>query len=253
MKKVLLSGIFIVLSALSTAAQSTDDYPKVEFYGGYSLGRLESPAASLSFTDPTGATTTFSDPCGPEARAAFGANSQQFFCKRRNFNGFDASVTYNFSKYFGIKGNVTGHFKSEHFVDVFSPPGATQVTNTRERLYNFLGGIQVKNNSRAARVKPFAHVLAGLARYSERGEQTIDLFPEFNFIADDRVTGFALKVGGGLDIRAGRKIDIRVVEFDYNPFFARDHDFKTVSGPFTFGATGKTAHNYTIGFGIVIH
>ncbi|MDQ3920087.1 MAG: hypothetical protein M3348_16600 [Acidobacteriota bacterium] len=251
MRRILLSAFFVAACALSAAAQAVDDYPRVEFYGGYSLGRLKSPAASLSFTDPSGATTTFNDPCGAAATAAFGANSQKFFCERRNFNGFDASVTYNFTRYLGVKGDVTGHFRTERFVDAFPP--ATQVTDTRERLYNFLAGVQVKDNSRAARFKPFAHALAGVARYSERGRQSIDLFPEFNFVADDRVTAFALKVGGGIDIRAGRRIDIRAVEFDYNPFFAGDHHFTTVSGPFTFAARGKTAQNYTVGFGIVIH
>ncbi|MDQ3817527.1 MAG: hypothetical protein M3362_07540, partial [Acidobacteriota bacterium] len=191
------------------------------------------------------------DPCGPAATAAFGANSQQFFCRRRNFNGFDASVTYNFTRYLGLKGDVTAHSRTERFTDAFPP--ATQITDTRERLYNFLGGIQVKDNKRAKRFKPFAHALAGVAHYFERGQQTIDLFPAFNFVAEDRLTAFALKVGGGLDIRAGRHIDVRVVEFDYSPFFAGDHHFTTISGPFTFSARGRTAQNYTFGFGVVIH
>ncbi|HYY95324.1 MAG TPA: hypothetical protein VE713_12465 [Pyrinomonadaceae bacterium] len=250
-RRLLLLAALALTLAPPCLAQSADDYHKVEVYGGYSLGRFKSPAASLSFTDPTGATTTFNDPCGAAATAAFGANSQKFFCERRNFNGFDASVTYNFTRYLGVKGNVTGHFRTERFRDAFPP--ATQVTNTRERLYNFLAGMQVKQNSRAASFKPFAHALAGVARYSERGQQSIDLFPEFNFVADDRVTAFALKIGGGIDIRAGRRIDIRAVEFDYNPFFAGDHHFTTVSGPFTFAARGKTAQNYSIGFGLVIH
>jgi Outer membrane protein beta-barrel domain len=250
-RRLLLLAALALALAPQCFAQSADDYNKVEVYGGYSLGRFKSPAASLSFTDPTGATTTFNDPCGPAATAAFGANSQKFFCERRNFNGFDASVTYNFTRYLGIKGNVTGHFRTERFIDAFPP--ATQVTDTRERLYNFLAGVQVKDNSRAARFKPFAHALAGVAHYSDRAQQTIDLFPEFNFVDDDLVTAFALKVGGGIDIRAGRRIDIRAVEFDYNPFFAGEHHGATISGPFTFASHGKTAQNYTVGFGIVIH
>ena len=251
MKRILLSAFFVAACAISAAAQGRDDYHKVEVYGGYSLGWFKSPAATLSFTDPSGATTTFSDPCGAAAGAAFGANSQKFFCDRRRFDGFDASVTYNFTKYLGVKGDVTGHFKSERFVDAFPP--ATQITDTRERLYNFLAGVQVKNNGRAARLKPFAHALVGAAHYSERGRQTIDLAPEFNFVADDRVNAFAMKVGGGLDIRAGRRIDVRAVEIDYNPIFAGQHHFSTVSGPFAFAANGHTAHNFTVGFGIVIH
>jgi hypothetical protein len=157
------------------------------------------------------------------------------------------------TKYVGIKGDVTGHFKSEQFVDVFTPPGVTQTISTRERLYQFLAGVQVKNNSREARFKPFAHALLGAARYTARQRQGLDLFPQGNFVARDRETSFSLKLGGGLDIRVGRRVDVRVFELDYNPVFAGDRGFETISGPFTFSSTGRTAHNFTFGFGIVIH
>jgi len=114
--------------------------------------------------------------------------------------------------------------------------------------------VQVKYNDKAARVKPFAHVLAGVARYTNRQQQTLDLFPQFNFTIEDQVTSPAMKLGGGLDVRAGKRIDIRIVEFDYNPVFARDRRAKSIAGPFTnVSFTGQTAHNFTIGFGVVIH
>jgi hypothetical protein len=251
-----LLPLIILLAAcapLRGLAQSAGDYNRLEFYGGYSLARTESTTTSLTFVDPTGHSSTFSDLCSTATGEMLGPNSQKFFCERRNFNGFDASLTYNVTKYVGLKADVTGHFKSEQFVDVFTPPGVTQTISTRERLYQFLAGVQVKNNSRAARFKPFAHALVGAARYTARQQQDIDLFPEFNFVARDRETSFAMKLGGGLDIRAGRHVDIRVFELDYNPIFAGDRSYETVSGPFTFTSTGRTAHNFTFGFGIVIH
>ena len=249
----LLLAILITACAPAAFAQAPDDYHKVEVYGGYSLGRFNTNEDSASFTSSSG-TQTFTDLCSSATGDMIGPNFQRFFCERRNFNGFDASVTFNLSKYMGIKGNVTGHFKSEGFVDNFTPPGVTQTIANKERLYNFLGGVQVKNNSRTARIKPFAHVLAGLARYTNRQQQTLDLFPEFNFTIEDRETSFAMKLGGGVDIRAGRRIDIRVFEFDYNPVFAGDRQARSIAGPFTnVSFTGKTAHNYTFGVGIVIH
>jgi len=245
--------LLLVLGASASASFAQDDYQRWEVYGGYSLGRIESNTSSLTFTDPGGGSNTISNLCSDQTGQMIGTNSQKFFCQRRNFNGFDASVTYNVTRYFGIKGNVTGHFKTEQFVDVFTPPGVTQTIDTRERLYNVLGGVQVKDNSRATRFKPFAHALVGFARYTARQQQTLDLFPQFNYVAEDKETSFALKLGGGLDVRAGKRIDIRVIEFDYNPMFAGDRSYKTISGPFAFTSTGKTAHNYTIGFGIVIH
>lgn len=253
MRKLCLLSLFVLASASVGLAQGADDYNKWEVYGGYSLARVESNITRASFTSANG-TQTFTDLCSAATGQEIGPNSQKFFCTRRNFNGFEGSVSYNVSKYIGVKGDFTAHFKSQSFVDKFTPPGVTQTLANTERLYNFLGGLQIKNNSRSARIKPFAHALAGFARYTNRQQQTLDLFPQFNFVIEDRDTSFAMKVGGGLDIRAGKRIDIRVIELDYNPVFAGDRQPKSVSGPFTnVSLTGRTANNFTIGFGIVIH
>ena len=253
MRKQLLLTLFILICAPVSFAQGSSDYNKVEVYGGYSLARFKTNVNSASFTS-SGGTQTFTDLCSKATGDMIGLNSQKFFCQRRNFNGFDASLTYNVSKYVGIKGDFTGHFKKEAFVDNFTPPGVNQTVSNQERLYNFLGGVQIKNNSKTARLKPFAHALAGVARYTNRQRQTLDLFPQFNFTIEDRVTSFALKLGGGLDLRMGKRIDLRVFEFDYNPVFAGDRQARIIAGPFTsVSFKGKTAHNYSIGVGIVIH
>jgi hypothetical protein len=244
--------VLLAACALPVIAQS-DDYNKVEVFAGYSLASTKSTTASLSFTDPGGQTQTFSNLCSQQTGEMLGPNSQGFFCDRRNFNGFDASITFNLSKYVGIKGDFSGHFKKEAFVDRFNPPGLTQTITVNEKLFNFLAGVQVKNNGKTARIKPFAHALFGAARYSNTQQQTLDLFPQGNFVAEDKTTSFAMKLGGGIDIRAGKRVDIRVFGFDYNPVFGRDRDYKTVSGPFTFSSTGKRADNIIFSFGIVIH
>jgi hypothetical protein len=252
-KRFLLLVVLILSCAAIGFAQGADDYNKVEVYGGYSLGRIKTNVNSASFTSG-GSTQTFTDLCSNATGDMIGHNSQRFFCTHRNFSGFDGSVTYNVSRHLGIKGDITGHFKTEALVDNFTPPGVNQTLSNRERLYNLLGGVQIKNNSKTARLKPFAHALAGVARYTNRQEQTLDLFPQFNFAIEDRLTSFALKLGGGLDLRMGKRIDIRVFEFDYNPVFAGDRQAKSISGPFNaVSFKGRTAHNYTIGVGIVIH
>jgi hypothetical protein len=184
MKKLLLAALFILCLTPLSFAQTTiaqasadeDDYPRGEFYVGYS---------HLRFT--TGGST--------------------------GFNGFNASITGNVSKYVGLKFDVAGHYKSE-FGDSLS-------------VYNVLGGVQLKQNSREARVKPFAHALAGIARF----KASAGGFGDFS------ETGFAGVIGGGLDIRAGRRFDVRAIQVDYNPT----------------RIVGETNHNFRIGAGIVIH
>ncbi|HXI25519.1 MAG TPA: hypothetical protein VNG71_16760 [Pyrinomonadaceae bacterium] len=253
MKRIFLLSLLVLASASAVLAQGSNDYHKWDIYAGYSLGRMESNVDAASFTSG-GGTQTFTNLCSAATGQEIGPNSQKFFCTRRNFNGVEGSVTRNLSKYVGLQGDVSGHFKSESFVDVFNPPGATQTLANDERLWQFLGGLQIKNNRRDARVKPFARALVGFARYTNRQSQTIDIFPAFNFTIEDRETSAALKLGGGLDVRISKRVDIRVVQVDYNPVFAGDRNPKSISGPFsTVRLNGRTANNFTIGFGIVIH
>lgn len=235
--------IFISLFAVPAWAQSASDYNKAEFYGGYSYSRVQpNTKASAAFG------TTFA-PCSSEATDILGKNFQTSLCNGRGFNGFDTSITYNFNRYFGIKANVTGHYRSETFVDTFDGTAETAVST--ERVHNFLIGVQAKNNGKDARLKPFAHALVGAARYTRKDVNTSPI-PLDNFTNRGKVTSFAMKLGGGIDLRVQRRIDLRLVEVDYTPIFTRDFD---VSGnPFSvIHASGKTAHNMSIGLGIVIH
>ena len=245
MQKLLLSIFFMTLCASLGFAQSSEDYNKVEVYGGYSHARVPPNIKTVIIDgEPL-------DPCSKTGAAALGSNFQDFFCKRRGFNGFDTSITYNFTRYFGFKGNVTGHYKSDRFVDPDSSGVGIDTINDKERVYNFLVGVQVKDNRKAARFKPFAHALFGAAVNTSRQVQTNPDLPDANFTTRDKVTSFAMKLGGGIDVRVHRRIDIRLVEVDYNPIFTRDFD--TTGAPFSISQKAKTAHTFTIGFGIVIH
>ena len=243
MQKLMLSIFFLSLCASMGFAQSSAAYNKVEFYGGYSRAELPSNIKTVTIDG-----SSF-DPCTTVGAADLGANFQSFFCKRRGFNGFDASITHNFNRYFGIKGNVAGYYKSDRFVDTFG--AVTDTINSKERLYNFLGGVQVKDNGKAGRFKPFAHALVGVARQPVTQVQTSAQSASDNFTTKDNAKSFAMKLGGGIDVRVNRKVDIRLVEFDYNPIFTRD--FITTGAPFSISQKGRTAHNFTIGGGIVIH
>ena len=249
-RKLSLSGVLLVLFATSSFAQ--DDYHKFEVYGGYSYSRVSSNTKAQNVVITGDGTLNITDMCSSAFTDDLGPNLQkQFYCSRRGFNGFYGSATYNFTKYLGVQGDFMGSYKKDQIIDTGG--GATTTVNTSERLYSFLGGIQIKNNVMAARVKPFAHVLAGAAHYSATINQTVQPFTAFNFQDHDSVTSFAMKLGGGIDVRAGRRIDIRVIEVDYNPIFARDRALQTISGPFTVSSTGKTTHNFSIGFGLAFH
>ena len=204
----------MVVASASMAFAQGDDYHKVEVSGGFSHARVDTGVDDPDLNDD------FAD----------------FLSDRRGFNGFDASIAGNFTRYFGLKGNVSGHFKSDSFTD------GVDTVNTRERMWQFMGGAQLKDNSKETRVKPFGHVLAGVAR------QTVEFSsPDFTGTFDVSDTNFAIKFGGGLDVRVHPRVDLRLIEFNYNPIFRGDITLDDEV------FQGRTQHNFTVGFGIAIH
>jgi len=204
----------MVVASASMAFAQGDDYNKVEVSGGFSHARVDTGVDDPDLDDD------FAD----------------FLSDRRGFNGFDVSVAGNFTRYFGVKGNFSGHFKSDSFVD------AGDIIDTRERMWQAMGGVQVKDNSKETRFKPYAHVLAGAAR------QTVEFSsPDFTDTFDVSDTNFAMKFGGGVDVRVHPRVDLRLVEFNYNPIFRGDITLDDEV------FQGRTQHNFTVGFGVAIH
>ncbi len=216
MRNFIAALSFLAVMAGIAIAQGSDDYKKVEVYVGYSNGQVDSGLDS-------------------------GNSAVDFFRDRESFHGFNVSGVYNVSRYIGIKGDFSGTYNSTRFTGGFDVglPYTVSVKNDNS-LYNFLGGVQLKDNSRSGRFKPFAHALAGGAHVRTKiSDYTctptavcpIPTFPDQSF----GETGFAGAFGGGLDIRLNNKVQIRAFQADYNPL----------------RVSGFTQHNVRFGAGIV--
>ena len=179
----------MILTCTSLAAAQSDDYKKVEFYGGYSYQLIGN---DLDDDD------VILDP--------------------ESFRGFNTSITGNVSRYFGLKFDFSGHFKSRPIT--FGPVvNGIDVDSSR---YTYLGGVQLKNNSSEATFKPFVHALVGATHVRNRVKINdnfcIAIAPTpcpADFTEKD--TGFAAALGGGVDIRASDRIDFRIFQVDYIP------------------------------------
>ena len=215
MLKTIWIGTIIIACASIAAAQS--DYKKFEFFAGYSHNRIDT---GIGDDDP---------------------DLGDIIDEREGFHGFEVSATGNLTRYFGIKGDFSGHFKTETF-----PFGSIAVptanVDVKSRLFNFLGGVQLKDNSTEGTFKPFAHALVGVAHARNRIDVNdnfcVAVFPSpcpEDFTESE--TGFAGAFGGGIDIRASDSISIRAIQIDYNPTRLFD----------------STQHNFRIGVGIVFH
>jgi Outer membrane protein beta-barrel domain len=129
------------------------------------------------------------------------------------FNGVEGAVTGNISRYVGLKGDYAFHRKNFDFGPVSGHADS----------HTLVGGVQFKDNSKETKVKPFGHLMAGVANGRFSGPIT------------DSETGFAGVIGGGVDIKLSPRVDFRAIQLDYNP---------TRLG-------GETQHNFRVGIGLV--
>lgn len=141
---------------------------------------------------------------------------------RDGFNGVNIDAGYNFTRYVGAKADFSYHQKS---LDVNIPTVGT--FNVDGKLTQFMGGIKIQDNAVDTKVRPFAQLLVGLGRVSFEGSGLGTTF-------SDSESGFAAAVGGGLDIRVHKNVDIRAIKVEYNPV----------------RIDGETGNNIRIGVGL---
>ncbi|HEX5876542.1 MAG TPA: outer membrane beta-barrel protein [Pyrinomonadaceae bacterium] len=227
-KRILTIFGFLLLSATAAVAQ---DYRKWEFFGGYS---------AMTF-----------DNLGDDTDSAA---VNDLLSERNTLRGFELAITRNFHKYVGAKFDYSLHLRE----DEFSRPAGNGTIDTT--LQNFLGGIQVKDNSEdGPRFKPFGHALFGVA--NQKLDVDSPQLPAVLGISDFHVneTSFAMAFGGGLDIRLTDRIEIRAVQVDWNIINRGDQQLgivlvptplQTVGQPFFIPGTRQD--NLRLSIGIVI-
>lgn len=181
MSRLIVSLCFLIAFFSFGAAQTADEYKKAEFFVGYSYGRGAGDA----------------------------------------LHGVNGSGVYNFSRYFGIKADVSATFSGRRVGFNGGPtPPITVNFRLNRSVYNILGGIQVKDNADKGRFKPFAHLLVGVghdrSRTSDFQCSPIASCPPFVGGTGSN-TGFAAAVGGGLDLRLNKRVQFRLIQLDYNP------------------------------------
>lgn len=135
--------------------------------------------------------------------------------------GFEGGAIRNFTRYFGVMGDVSAHFSSGEIALTVQPlcgtplcPTSTQNIAINPRLFHFLGGPEftLRNHTR---LTPFGDVLFGVAH------ATASLKADGPFIHVSRSeseTGFAMKFVGGVDVYI-----IPRVSFRMNLSYGRDY------------------------------
>ncbi len=154
------------------------DYPRADVFGGYSYLNVDT----------------------------------QGLTSRQNANGWEASGSVNFNRWFAVEGDVSGAYKTYSVVGV----------NTTAADYLYLGGPRIN-------LRPiFFHALVGRDRLSDSA---------FGITVSQ--TGFAGAFGGGVQWKVARRWSVRA-SADY--VFAR-HAIPTLAS--------FTENNFRVGAGVV--
>jgi hypothetical protein len=174
-KTILLISLAVTLAAVAVA----QDAPKAEVSGNYSL-LVYNPAKNLS--------------------------------GQRNLNGGGGAFVYNVGKYLGLKGEFQGYASTTATWVV--PAGNASLKpgtySTQANMFTYLFGPQINFRMKKARV--FGEGLFGGA-YTNGYAQILNTAGIGNPSATNN--GFAMAMGGGIDINVSKRVAFRVAEVDY--------------------------------------
>jgi hypothetical protein len=183
--------------------QGGDEFPRSEFFAGYAFGRLD---------------------------------DEDYI----NTHGWNASVSGNFTSWFGLVGDFGGNYGSETLIGTVN--GVAVRADADIQAYTFLFGPQF--SMRGERVSPFVRGLAGVARSKINGRGALAGVGQVVTV-EVTDTAFAAAVGGGVDVRLTDRVWWRVLQADY--ILTR---FDTIDPTFQVSERA-TQHNFRFSTGLV--
>jgi opacity protein-like surface antigen len=142
--------------------------------------------------------------------------SNDFLNRRTTLHGINGGITLFPFQSFGITGDISFNRKHES-IDV------TAGSNSQNTdIWYFLAGPSYVFPS-SGRFQPFGRIMGGVAHTSFEAsvERAVSGGTSTNSF-DVGSTDFAMGIGGGLDVRVGDKLKVRIIQIDYSPVFLGD-------------------------------
>jgi len=126
-----------------------------------------------------------------------------------NVFGGGGQVDFNFGNVFGIKADFMGYTQGSGLRNQLQSLGYAGQVNGN--MFTYMFGPQIKKHS--GRVQPFAEFLFGAAHTNAYAS----IYNAVHGVtsASSNNNAFAMALGGGIDMVAGRHLSLRPVEVDY--------------------------------------
>ena len=185
MTKWLLLLLTALVSAPAALAQTSSDYSRYEFYGGYAYQRAANNTGVINGAAPP---ISFND---------IRSN------KDRMYEGFTGEFNQNLWRHVGLVTSFTGVYDRTPYIHT----ATFQNLRARAQRYDLLFG--PRYNFRMGRFNPFVEAMAGFEH----------MRINFNGTETRADTAFAMALGGGLDVHVSHHFDIRPIQLDYLPTF----------------------------------
>ena len=189
MTKWFLLLLIALVSAPAVLAQSSDDFKRYEFYGGYAYQRANNNGASISSNG-----------------AVFNGSPVILGSRDQAYNGFTAEFNQNPWRHVGLVTSFTGVYDRTPYVNTVNG----QSFSAKAQRYDLMFG--PRYNFRMGRFNPFVEGMAGFEHMRVSFSDNIT-----NAVRSD--TAFAAALGGGVDIHLSEHFDIRAIQADYVPTF----------------------------------
>lgn len=188
------------------------DFPYFEVSVGYSYLHIDTRGVSA---------TSLTNQCA----AANGGVCPYTFQVHPGFSGFNLAPQFNFTKWLGLKAQISGQYGTV----VHAQQGSTPVPIPKQHAYDLMGGAVVSHRTR--RYTLFAHALIGGENFglaqSQINPANLAMFPGIS------ETDTAFTFGGGVDLKLWKHFAIRAGQLDYHTVAAtggQQNDFRYAGG-----------------------
>src|SRR6185436_20888749 len=181
MTKWFLLLLIALVSAPAALAQSSDDFKRYEFYGGYAYQRAYNNADTIT------------------RNATFNGTQVILGGRDQAYNGFTAEFNQNPWRHVGLVTSFTAVYDRTPYVNTVNG----QSFSAKAQRYDLMFG--PRYNFRMGRFNPFVEGMAGFEHMRVSFSDNIT-----NAVRSD--TAFAMALGGGVDIHLSEHFDIRAIQ-----------------------------------------
>ena len=185
-RAAMIRGLLLTVAALGAALPAAAQTPSIEVSGGYQFLNISADLESFDTGDIPVRNVDQSLPAG-----------------------WYVDLAGNLNKYLGVVFAAGGNYKS--IAESVTFGGLSASASVDLRVHEFMGGVRFSSRANPT-VVPFGHFLVGAINGSAKVTASASVAGSPGFSISDEASGtdIALQAGGGMQVRLGDNVGVRV-------------------------------------------